>query len=94
VCERKKERKKESARALEDGCTNLTLERAKREKKRRRKTILGRKLKICSLESAICALQDCLNPIFLGGVFTELLFYEIFGSVYQLFVCDRKRVRR
>ena len=43
-----------------------------------KKTILGRKLKMCLLESAVYALYDCLNPIFFGGIFTELFFVQFF----------------
>ena len=33
-------------------------------------------LKICQLESAVCAHHSCPNPLFLGDVLIELLFYQ------------------
>ena len=44
----------------------------------KKKTILFRKLKM----SAVCALHDCLNPIFLGGVVPELLFNQFLWVLY------------
>ena len=41
-----------------------------------KKTILDRKLKMCLLDSVICALYDYLNPIFLGAVLPGLLFNQ------------------
>ena len=42
----------------------------------RLKTILDRKLVIYSLDSAVCVLFECINPIFLSSVFPELLFNQ------------------
>ena len=38
------------------------------------KIILDRELRTYISESAVCALFDCLHPIILGDVFSELLF--------------------
>ena len=55
------------------------------------KTIIDKKLKTCSLESAVCALEDCLNPIFLSGVLHVLLFNK-FLRVLCITMCLRVKV--
>ena len=42
-----------------------------------REAILDTKLKMCSFESAVCAHDDCLNPIFLGELPALALFLNI-----------------
>ena len=49
---------------------------------------------MCSLENAVCALHDYLNPIFLGAVLPELLFNQFPRVHYYVTECEReKRVR-
>jgi hypothetical protein len=45
-----------------------------------------------SLESAVCASIDCLNPIFSGGVFPELLFNH-FMLIPFITICSRVKER-
>ena len=50
--------------------------------------ILDRKREICNLESAICALYDCVNPILYVFFFIKPI--SSCSMHYQQFVCERK----